>query len=81
MLDHIFVSPALAGSFVSISALNERLPDEARVEAPVTGSLHAPVIASSDGLAALGRINAPVITERHVCGTKQKHVGEAVVFL
>jgi endonuclease/exonuclease/phosphatase family metal-dependent hydrolase len=45
MLDHIFVSPALARSFVSISALNERLQDEARVEAPVTGSLHAPVVA------------------------------------
>jgi endonuclease/exonuclease/phosphatase family metal-dependent hydrolase len=45
MLDHIFVSPALARSVVSIAALNEHLPDEVRVEAPVPGSLHAPVVA------------------------------------
>lgn len=45
MLDHILVSQALAGRCARVDVFNPGLADEAHVEGPVVGSLHAPLVA------------------------------------
>jgi endonuclease/exonuclease/phosphatase family metal-dependent hydrolase len=46
LLDHILASPALAGRCRTVEIPNAGLADEARVDAPVAGSLHAPLVAT-----------------------------------
>jgi endonuclease/exonuclease/phosphatase family metal-dependent hydrolase len=48
LLDHLLASQALAASCREVRICNEGLADEARVEAPVAGSLHAPLLAVFD---------------------------------
>ena len=50
MLDHILASPALALGCASVEILNEGLADEAHVEGPVAGSLHAPLLVQFNSL-------------------------------
>ncbi len=48
LLDHILASPTLAAACKEVRILNTGLTDEAHVSGPVTGSLHAPVLAIFD---------------------------------
>jgi endonuclease/exonuclease/phosphatase family metal-dependent hydrolase len=45
LLDHILASPELAAACRDLRILNTNLADEAHVDAPVKGSLHAPILA------------------------------------
>ena len=45
LLDHILASPELAAACRDLRILNADLADEAHVDAPVKGSLHAPILA------------------------------------
>jgi endonuclease/exonuclease/phosphatase family metal-dependent hydrolase len=45
LLDHLLASPALARACAGVEILNEGLADEARAQAAVAGSLHAPAVA------------------------------------
>jgi endonuclease/exonuclease/phosphatase family metal-dependent hydrolase len=45
LLDHILASSSLAQDLTGIEAFNEDLQDEAHVEGPIAGSLHAPLLA------------------------------------
>jgi endonuclease/exonuclease/phosphatase family metal-dependent hydrolase len=48
LLDHILASPELAAACREARILNRGLADEAQVSGPVTGSLHAPLLAIFD---------------------------------
>ena len=48
LLDHILASPALAEACREARILNSGLADEAHVEEPIKGSLHAPMLAIFD---------------------------------
>lgn len=48
LLDHILASRALAASCEAVEILNEGLQDEVMANAPILGSLHAPIVASFD---------------------------------
>jgi hypothetical protein len=48
LLDHILASRALAACCEAVEILNEDLQDEVIANAPILGSLHAPIIVSFD---------------------------------
>ena len=48
LLDHMLASPALAAACRQVRILNAGLADEAHVNGPVKGSLHAPLLAMFD---------------------------------